>query len=78
MVEARESNYPCHRLSSGRALRREIVGIVRFGRRGPVLAVAAMPAPRRAEHTYWPPVARIDNAFGDRNLVCTWSAPLGG
>jgi glycine dehydrogenase len=19
---------------------------------------------------YWPPVRRIDNAFGDRNLVC--------
>jgi glycine dehydrogenase len=22
------------------------------------------------EHKYWPPVNRIDNAFGDRNLVC--------
>ena len=21
-------------------------------------------------HKYWPPVARIDNAYGDRNLVC--------
>jgi len=20
---------------------------------------------------YWPPVSRIDNVFGDRNLVCT-------
>ena len=20
---------------------------------------------------YWPPVARVDNVFGDRNLVCT-------
>ena len=20
---------------------------------------------------YWPPVNRVDNAFGDRNLVCT-------
>jgi glycine dehydrogenase len=20
---------------------------------------------------YWPPVARIDNAYGDRNLVCS-------
>ncbi len=20
---------------------------------------------------YWPPVGRIDNAYGDRNLVCT-------
>ena len=25
---------------------------------------------------YWPPVARIDNVFGDRNLVCT-CAPVG-
>ena len=23
------------------------------------------------EHKYWPPVGRIDNAYGDRNLVCT-------
>jgi glycine dehydrogenase len=22
------------------------------------------------ESKYWPPVARIDNAYGDRNLVC--------
>jgi glycine cleavage system P protein (glycine dehydrogenase) len=20
---------------------------------------------------YWPPVNRIDNAYGDRNLICT-------
>jgi glycine dehydrogenase len=24
---------------------------------------------------YWPPVNRVDNAFGDRNLVCTCPAP---
>jgi glycine dehydrogenase len=22
-------------------------------------------------HKFWPPVARIDNTYGDRNLVCT-------
>jgi glycine dehydrogenase len=22
-------------------------------------------------HKFWPAVARIDNAYGDRNLVCT-------
>ena len=33
--------------------------------------VAGMPAPWLKEHKFWPAVARIDNAFGDRNLVCT-------
>jgi glycine dehydrogenase len=32
---------------------------------------AAFPAPWLREHKYWPPVSRIDNAYGDRNLVCT-------
>jgi len=32
---------------------------------------AAWPAPWVAMHKYWPPVARVDNAYGDRNLVCT-------
>jgi glycine dehydrogenase len=32
---------------------------------------AAYPAAWLREHKYWPPVARIDNAYGDRNLVCT-------
>ena len=32
---------------------------------------AAYPAPWLHEHKYWPPVSRIDNAYGDRNLVCT-------
>jgi glycine dehydrogenase len=34
-------------------------------------AEAAFPAPWVREHKFWPPVARIDNAFGDRNLMCT-------
>ncbi|MEM1248614.1 MAG: aminomethyl-transferring glycine dehydrogenase [Acidobacteriota bacterium] len=33
--------------------------------------LGAYPAPWTREHKYWPPVARIDNAFGDRNLVCS-------
>ena len=31
---------------------------------------AAFPAPWSAEHKFWPSVARVDNAYGDRNLVC--------
>lgn len=32
--------------------------------------VAAYPRDYLREHKYWPPVARIDNAWGDRNLFC--------
>jgi glycine dehydrogenase len=32
---------------------------------------AAYPAPWLKEHKYWPTVGRVDNAFGDRNLICT-------
>ncbi|MEZ4461560.1 MAG: aminomethyl-transferring glycine dehydrogenase [bacterium] len=32
--------------------------------------VAAYPAKWTTEHKYWPPVRRIDDAYGDRNLVC--------
>ncbi len=32
---------------------------------------AAFPTPSTRVHKFWPPVARIDNAWGDRNLVCT-------
>ncbi len=32
--------------------------------------VAAFPAPWICEKKFWPHVARIDNAYGDRNLVC--------
>jgi glycine dehydrogenase len=38
-------------------------------------AQAAFPLPWVAEAKYWPPVRRVDNAYGDRNLVCT-CAPL--
>jgi glycine dehydrogenase len=31
---------------------------------------AAFPAPWLRVHKYWPPVARVDNTYGDRNLVC--------
>ncbi|HEY0190722.1 MAG TPA: aminomethyl-transferring glycine dehydrogenase, partial [Kofleriaceae bacterium] len=31
---------------------------------------AAFPAPWLRIHKYWPSVARVDNAYGDRNLVC--------
>ena len=33
-------------------------------------ALAAYPAPWLRTHKFWPPVSRIDNAYGDRNLVC--------
>jgi glycine dehydrogenase len=33
--------------------------------------VAAMPLPFVAASKYWPPVKRVDNVYGDRNLVCT-------
>ena len=32
---------------------------------------AAFPMPGQQQNKVWPAVARIDNAFGDRNLVCT-------
>ncbi|MDJ0731424.1 MAG: aminomethyl-transferring glycine dehydrogenase [Crocosphaera sp.] len=32
---------------------------------------AAYPAPWTKEHKFWPTVGRIDNAYGDRNLVCS-------
>ncbi|HSK04926.1 MAG TPA: glycine dehydrogenase (aminomethyl-transferring), partial [Kofleriaceae bacterium] len=31
---------------------------------------AFAPQPGLIENKYWPPVARVDNAYGDRNLVC--------
>jgi len=34
-------------------------------------SVGAFPAEHLRDYKYWPPVARIDNAFGDRNLMCT-------
>jgi glycine dehydrogenase len=32
---------------------------------------AAFPASWTRTHKYWPMVSRVDNAFGDRNLVCS-------
>ena len=32
---------------------------------------AAFPAPWTRDHKYWPAVGRIDNAWGDRHLICT-------
>jgi glycine dehydrogenase len=32
---------------------------------------AAFPAPWLRDHKFWPPSGRIDNAYGDRNLMCT-------
>ena len=31
---------------------------------------AAYPVATLRENKYWPPVSRVDNAYGDRNLVC--------
>ena len=31
---------------------------------------AGAPAGDRQPNKYWPPVGRVDNAFGDRNLIC--------
>jgi glycine dehydrogenase len=33
--------------------------------------VAAYPLPWVREAKYWPPVARVDNVYGDRNLICS-------
>ena len=32
---------------------------------------AAFPAPWVRDHKFWPSVSRIDEAYGDRNLICT-------
>jgi glycine dehydrogenase len=32
---------------------------------------AAFPAPWTRTHKFWPAVGRVDNAYGDRNLVCS-------
>jgi glycine dehydrogenase len=34
---------------------------------------AALPAPWLRERKFWPAVARLDNALGDRQLVCACS-----
>jgi len=37
--------------------------------------LAAYPAPWLKNAKFWPPVGRVDNVYGDRNLVCT-CAPM--
>jgi glycine dehydrogenase len=37
-------------------------------------AQAAWPVPSLREFKYWPPVGRVDNAWGDRNLFCSCDA----
>ena len=32
---------------------------------------AIFPAPSMSAHKYWPPVGRIDDVYGDRNLICS-------
>ena len=32
---------------------------------------AVYPLPYLKDHKYWPTVSRIDNAYGDRNLICS-------
>jgi glycine dehydrogenase len=32
---------------------------------------AALPVDKLLENKYWPPVTKIDDAYGDRNLMCT-------
>jgi len=36
---------------------------------------AAYPAPWVRQYKYWPPVSRIDNTYGDRNLMCSCPLP---
>jgi len=37
--------------------------------------LAAYPAGQQPANKYWPPVRRIDGAYGDRNLVCSCPRP---
>jgi len=32
---------------------------------------ACFPAPWLRQHKFWPAVSRIDNVYGDRNLICS-------
>jgi glycine dehydrogenase len=36
---------------------------------------AAYPLPSLRVGRYWPPVRRIDGAYGDRNLMCSCPSP---
>ena len=35
---------------------------------------AAFPTPWTREHKFWPAVGRVDNVYGDRNLICSCAA----
>lgn len=37
--------------------------------------VAAFPMPHLRENKFWPSVSRVDDAYGDRNLICTCPSP---
>ncbi|KYQ88223.1 glycine dehydrogenase (decarboxylating) [Tieghemostelium lacteum] len=37
---------------------------------------AAFPSQSTKESKFWPTVARVDNVFGDRNLVCSCNTPV--
>jgi glycine dehydrogenase len=34
-------------------------------------AEAAFPLPYLQDNKFWPAVRRVDDAYGDRNLICT-------
>ena len=36
---------------------------------------AVFPVPSVRSNKYWPPVNRIDGAYGDRNLICSCPSP---
>ncbi len=38
-------------------------------------SVGCFPAASSRQDKYWCPVNRVDNAYGDRNLVCSWQFP---
>ena len=40
-------------------------------KRGRELEKAAFPVEFKIVDKYWPPVTKIDDAYGDRNLVCS-------
>ena len=58
-------NAPHTAASAGRR-----VGRTRYDR-----TTAAFPVGVHAPDKYWPPVGRIDGAYGDRNLVCSCPPP---
>jgi glycine dehydrogenase len=33
--------------------------------------LAAFPVPSLKRQKYWPPVARVDNVYGDRHVMCS-------